>query len=372
MLRIKHINADACFLITCLPSYAPENASESFPGSFSILVDPWLSGPSMVWHSRFAMTEHVEPACVESICELPTPDVILISQDKNDHCNQATLTQLRPDIDTLILGTGAAVKKIKSWKHFNADQVHALPRFEQRKEDAIFRIHLPPLSAKGLAGEVTIALLAPKADLVGLHNALAVTYRAPSSVLSIVRNPSYRTEPVSAPTTRSGTPTLFSSRTRSPTPTAYSLRSFRSNIVPDERTLSFLFSPHGIDYDPLVLSYASSHLLQSSALPLTALIHCLDGIDNPWYLGGSICSGSPSGIEIAKALDAAVWIGAHDEEKVNSGISLKLTFTKYDRAEVRKKIAAVDADYLVGDAHRSGMTELVELDPGEEVCIRPG
>jgi len=125
-----------------------------------------------------------------------------------------------------------------------------------------------------------------------------------------------------------------------------------------------------VDYYPLVASYASSHLLSSNALPLTALIHCVDGIANPWYLGGTICSGSPSGIQIAKALGAEVWVGAHDEEKLNTGLSLKLTFTKYNRAEIREKIAAADVDELV-DGRRAGVTELVELNPGQEICVKP-
>lgn len=372
MIRIKHINADACFLITCLPSRAPETASDTYPGAFTILVDPWLSGPSMVWHSRFALTEHVVPACVDSLLDLPTPDLILVSQDKNDHCNQGTLTQLPADVNTLILGTGAAAKKIKSWKHFTGGQVHGLSRFDHRRQDSVFRIEVPALSEDGSAGEVTVALLAPKADLVGLHNALAVTYRAPSSRPAMARNASSRTQPLSAPTTRTSTPSLFLNKSRSSTPTASSLQSCPTPQPNQERTISLLYSPHGVDLDPLVTSYASSHLLASSALPLTALIHCVDGIANPWYLGGTICSGSPSGIQIAKALGAEVWVGAHDEEKLNTGLSLKLTFTKYDRAEIREKIAAGDVDEndLV-EGRKAGVTELVELDPGQEICVNP-
>lgn len=377
MIRIKHINGDACFLITCLPSHAPDTASATFPGAFTILVDPWLSGPSMVWHSRFALTNHTVPACIESLLDLPTPDVILVSQEKNDHCNQGTLTQLPPDVDTLILGTAAAAKKIKSWKHFSQSQVHALSRFDERRGDSVHRIEIPALSEGGSAGEVTIALLAPKADLVGLHNALAVTYRAPSDRPCIIRNPSSQRQPFSAPATRTHTQSLFSAKSRSPTPTpaASSLRSFP---VPtpdqehsDEPTLSLLYSPHGIDFFPLVSTYASSHLQPLSALPLTALIHCLDGIANPWYLGGNICSGSPSGIEIAKALGARVWVGAHDEEKINSGVSLKLTFTKYDREVVRREIGCDSEEEVVREGKRGVTTELVELEAGEDVVVRP-
>jgi hypothetical protein len=376
MLRIKHINGDSCFLLTFLPSYALADASESFPGAYTVLIDPWLTGPSKVWSARFALTEHTVAACIDNLNELPRPDLVLISQEKNDHCHQPTLTQLSSSGGSIIVGTTAAARKIKSWKHFKNSHIHALQRYEERKEDTVFRIPVYAVSDSTAPGEITIALLAPKADLTGLHNAMAITYRAPSSTLSPKKGHSHSS---SAPTTRAGTPTLFkkmsSSLLRSLTPTASSLGSTYTLSGTTEPTISLIYSPHGVAY-PFVSAYASSHLLSCNALPLTALIHCLDSIANPWYLGGTICSGAPSGAEIAKNLSARVWVGAHDEDKINSGLSLKsLKYLKYERDGIREMIGAKivaggDLQGVVMTTEES-VTELLELLPGEEICVKP-
>jgi len=366
MLRIKHINADSCFLLTFLPSSASPSASHTHPGAFTILIDPWLSGPSKVFSSSFALTLHTVDACVASLRDLPVPDLILISQDKNDHCHKATLTELPGDIESRIVGTEKAVRKIRAWKHFRTERMQACPRFEPRVKESVLRIPIPGSSPTDTPGEVTIALLAPKADLIGLHNAFAITYRAPQLSAS------------------------------SPTP---------------EPTLSLLYSPHGIAL-PLVTAYASSPLspLSPGNLPLTALLHCLDSITMPWYLGGSICSGSSSGVAIAKALGVKVWVGAHDEEKVNSGVSLKsLRIVRSERGQVRTLLGWKGAEVVLKEGEeekasaREGMgggigekevdekaveremgrdmgkegkvvtvTRLMELAPGEEVCVRGG
>lgn len=87
------------------------------------------------------------------------------------------------------------------------------------------------------------------------------------------------------------------------------------------RPISLIFSPHGIQYSYLA-SYATSHLVAEAALPLTALLHCMDSISNPWWLGGNICAGVPYGAEIASKLGARLWISAHDGEKA-SEVSLR-------------------------------------------------
>jgi len=353
MLRIKHINADSCFLLTFLPSSAPSSADSNYPGAFTILIDPWLSGPSKVFSSSFALTLHTIDSCVASLRDLPTPDLILISQDKNDHCHKATLTELSPDIKSHIVGTVAAVKKIKSWKHFKTERMHACPRFEPRVKGSIFRIPIPGQSPTDTPGEVTIAHLAPKADMIGLHNAFAITYREPCNSKSTNGPPN-------------GTSTA-------------------------PPTISLLYSPHGIAV-PLVTSYATSHLnTLPGSLPLTALLHCLDSITMPWYLGGSICTGSSSGVAIARALGALVWVGAHDEEKVNTGVSLKsLRIVRSEGGEVRALLGGGgkgEGEVIVVEGEGKGefvnetevemgregevvtMTRLMELDPGEEVCV---
>ena len=348
-LKISHLNADATFLLIFSPPFATLNDRGTCPGSFTILLDPWLTGPCTILNKHFAQTIHNTPPSVQSIRDLSPPDLVLLSQDKPDHCHAETLTQLPTDSDALILGTPAAARKVRSWNHFSPENVQSLKRFDERKEDTVYRIPIPPFSPNGAAGEVTVALLAPKHELTGLHNAIAFTYRPPSSPLSIktgsyvnlpptppatpppVSSTSRRSmspgrRPTSRGSTRLGRMSNVSSSTLNLTSTATPFSSMR------EKTLSVIFSPHGVPYKD-VEQYATSHLLSASALPLTALFHSFDEISNPWYLGGRINIGSPGGLEIARRLFAKVWVGAHDEDKDNRGFGTRRTKVKKWRAQ---------------------------------------
>ena len=119
---------------------------------------------------------------MDHLSEIAPPNVVLISQDKPDHCHEATLRQLDPLLrHTLILATPAAAKKIRGWKYFNPARVHTLPVFSEKNASSIVRFNIPSALAGAECGEVTIANI-PQRDLTGLHNALGITYRAPSSV----------------------------------------------------------------------------------------------------------------------------------------------------------------------------------------------
>jgi hypothetical protein len=117
------------------------------------------------------------------------------------------------------------------------------------------------------------------------------------------------------------------------------------------------------------MPYASSHLVPSGALPLTALLHCFDRISNPWYLGGNICSGFPGGVEIAQNLLAQCWISAHDGEKEISGFATSRTqMRKWARDEVEQVVSPRSdkfPDKKIG-------TEVFVLDVGEERTVWPG
>lgn len=69
-----------------------------------------------------------------------------------------------------------------------------------------------------------------------------------------------------------------------------------------------------------------------------------------------------------------MWVGAHDEEKINSGVSLRsLKYMRYERDVIRESIGGKSGDELdEGVVMKCRMaTELVELAPGEEASIRP-
>ena len=61
-------------------------------------------------------------------------------------------------------------------------------------------------------------------------------------------------------------------------------------------------------------------------------------INNPWYLGGRINNGGPGGLEIARKLFAKVWIGAHDEDKKNTGLGTRQTRVKKWHVEDIRKL----------------------------------
>ncbi|TVY65594.1 hypothetical protein LSUE1_G007458 [Lachnellula suecica] len=339
-LTVKHVNSDASFLLTFKPNLPFPPSSEQSDHSFTILLDPWISGSSKIFHSKFSISKHTAPACVASLAELPEPDVVVISQDKSDHCHKETLTQIPGHGGkTIILAEPVSAKQIKGWKHFDEEKLVTLSKWEDprlRKASTVHRLPVPALSPGGLAGEVTIAYMAQKADITRLHSAIGITYRAPTFGLD--------TFPITPPA--------------SPASSTFSTATC-------ERALSVIFSPHGCSYKTLS-PYVTSHLVQEAALPLTALLHCFDRIQNSWYLGGNICAGFPGGLEIAQKLCARAWISAHDGDKVTTGIATtKIKVERYDREAVESVISPRSEKF----PNRRTGTEAVVLDAGEDITL---
>ncbi|KAA6413047.1 MAG: hypothetical protein FRX48_02790 [Lasallia pustulata] len=361
-LKVEHLNGDSTFLLTFSPFEVPQIWSSEIraPGAFTVLVDPWISGPSKVWHAKFSLSKHTIPSSIEHLSDMPEPDVVLISQDKPDHCHEATLRQLNPCSKyTTILAEPAAAKKIQGWNYFDRSKVHALPPFSSQKQSTIVRFMIPSPMPGGLAGEATVAFIPAKRDLTGLHNAIGITYRPPSlppraptlsksstrsSVLSLpiqTASDNLPDTPPQTPPSRTSTLSSTTASSRSDT-TASSLSStplaFRPALLNRERTLSVIYSPHGVTYSH-ILPYATTHLVQAAALPLTLLLHCFDRVQNPWYLGGNISAGLPGGLEIARNLFTRCWISAHDEDKEITGFSVGQVVTrKYAVEEVKKMV----------------------------------
>ncbi|KAH8648961.1 hypothetical protein BGZ60DRAFT_203932 [Tricladium varicosporioides] len=344
-LTVKHLNSDASFLLTLQP-ISPFPPTPGFsPKTFTILLDPWLTGPSKIWHPKFSISRQKAPACVSSLAELPEPDLVIISQSKSDHCHQETLTQLPPHLGkAIILAEPAAAKIIRGWKYFDTDKVVTLPKWEDprlRKAPTIHRIPIERLSPSGSAGEVTIAYLPQRGDITGLHSAVGITYRPPTGTINTL------------PLTPPSSPGSFKSRA--------------SNSAND-RALSVIFSPHGISYKTLS-PYVTSHLISEAALPLTALLHCFDKVTNSWYLGGNICSGFPGGLEIAQNLCAKAWISAHDGDKETTGFaSNRIVVEKYERSHVESVVSPRSEKF----PNRRMGTEAIVLDIGEEKQLSQG
>ncbi|KAI0136439.1 hypothetical protein BJ170DRAFT_12465 [Xylariales sp. AK1849] len=419
-LTIKHLNSDASFQLSFEPVRTQSGQSSVvIPRPFTILLDPWITGPSKIFHSKISISTHKHPACVSSLSELPEPDLVIISQHKSDHCNEATLRQLRPtDTKTLILAEPASARLIKSWKYFDHDKIRTIERWEDPRatgRSTVLRIPVPPVTPGGQKGEVTVAWIPQKRDLAGLHGAIGITYRPPPTPTlaklavpaTIILTPPTTPESTRAPITPSFSTTdilippsppisphplrsVHSASTLLPSPTqlTHLAPTFNRAIDPrpnssaarppsgTSRPISLLFSPHGISYSHLG-PYATSHLVAEAALPLTALLHCMDSISNPWWLGGNISAGVPAGAEIALKLGARVWVSAHDGEKDVRGLATGMLRTrKWRREEVMEVVSprfgagnGVAKGFGDGNGYGTKVTEVLRLGSGEEVVV---
>ena len=186
-VSVKHLNADTSFLLTFSPEAKRSPSESDFTvGNFSVLIDPWLYGPSIVTASWFAKTEHRIPSAIKHLSELPEPDVVIVSQNKPDHCHKETLLELRADGKTIIVAEPGAAKAIKSWNHFDPAKVHGLVKYDPKvKSGRMLRLSIPALSGDGFPGELNISFIPAKNYMTGLHNAIGITYQPPTHTKSI-------------------------------------------------------------------------------------------------------------------------------------------------------------------------------------------
>jgi hypothetical protein len=388
-LRVQHLNADTTFLLTFSPPFAPDKTATRFPGDFTILIDPWLNGPSSVFHPSFQVSHHVVEPAIASLKDIQrNVDMIVVSQDKPDHCHKETLCSLPRNSKISILATPAAAKKIKSWRHFDAGRIHVLKPYNASVADSVVNIPLPGYgSVSSRPGRVTIANIPTKRDMAGLHNAIGITYQPPSSVFTLnTQHGRYESgstvqlsangvsRPSTAPRTRtSSDPPPF-------TPldwTSTSYRDKRPGKVPEsdhsrvdsgivssatnnEKTLSVIYTPHGLA-PHLLKSYLTNHLSTLGALPVLALFHSMTAESNPWFMGGKVALGAPGGVQLAKAVGGVrYWISAHDEEKQNLGLATKWCKS---RAYGLEEVSGMLAEAAMGE------TVVMRLGVGEKAKL---
>lgn len=406
-LNIKKLNADTTFLLTFSPPFAPDPSAKrvKFPGDFTVLLDPWLAGQSSILHPTFQVSHHtVEPA-ITSLADIKQHiDLIVISQDKPDHCHRETLCSLGKDKQVDILATPAAAKKIRSWKFFDARRVHALSPYKAEDDATLVKIGLPAYSSGKAGGQIVIANVAPKRDMTGLHNAIGITYQPPDTVFTLnsqwerydqgttIRLSSAGfTEPSVTPrrprTNSGGVPTADkktlrksvsypylptqSSDSTSPEPARPRTRADSGTArlptpTNHEPVLSVLYSPHGIPTSALT-PYIDTHLRPAGALPILALLHSMTTEQNPWFMGGIVANGAPGGIEIVRATGARTWVGAHDEVKDNRGLATAfIRSTRYKVEEVRKMLESED----LGGNKQNGRKVFI-LGVGESARLKP-
>ncbi|KAJ6257267.1 hypothetical protein Dda_8156 [Drechslerella dactyloides] len=154
-ITLRHLTADSTWLITLTSPQSPPTHKP-----YIILVDPWIEGPSPVWHPKFALNHHTVPSSISNLSELSQqPDLLLISQTKTDHCNELTCRQL-PKSGVQVYAVPGADSIVRGWKHFDAANVHRLRPFTSRKTGRVSRIPIyrdgRPSTPPNQAGEVAI------------------------------------------------------------------------------------------------------------------------------------------------------------------------------------------------------------------------
>ncbi|RVD83863.1 uncharacterized protein DFL_005637 [Arthrobotrys flagrans] len=337
-ITLQHITADSTWLITLT---SPHNPPSHTP--FNILVDPWIVGPSEVWHPKFAQNHHTTPPSIPSLTELnPQPDILLISQTKSDHCNEATCRQLSKDGSLQVYTVPGADSIVKSWKHFNPENVHRLRPFTSRKSGRVSRvpIYKNPVPSKladesstsnetnkdkdeedytfetdpSVAAIVELAFLpalneenAPTVPPLTPHstNLLHPTIPTAHQVTSAITLSTVPSNISTSPSTQSNSnnnahtdsPNQFPKKP-APPPKPSSKKSINLKQPGPKNTLtdSLLYTPHGVPPSAL------TQYLYSLPLPLTAFLHCFVKVDNPKWLGGTVSSGLPNALKILTEL----------------------------------------------------------------------
>ncbi|KAH0351771.1 hypothetical protein KCU83_g4189, partial [Aureobasidium melanogenum] len=251
--------------------------------------------------------------------------------------------------------------------------------YNSKDAKSVVRIPIPGYSLTSQGGEVTVSFMPQKMDPTRLHNAIGLTYRAPNSKTTSVNGSVVNL--LNLPPTPQDSPmagdfldlVLDRNDFLTPPDSPIELEGDLPTIAPFEKTISVLYSPHGVAY-AAVEPYASSFLAKESALPLTALFHSINTEENPWFMGGVVAAGYPGGAEIVGKLGARYWISAHDEVKDNRGWSVAwIKSSVYSAEEAQRKLDEENKSIALHQVGRRGKadcrTQIVRLDVGERLRI---
>ncbi|RMZ91520.1 hypothetical protein DV736_g1236, partial [Chaetothyriales sp. CBS 134916] len=190
-VTVKHLNGDTSFLLTFSPAAHPL-PEDLKPGNgvFTVLTDPCLDTSSVFMGPWLPSSLRVTPSAIGNLSEIEEPDVVIVSQNKPDHCHKDTLLQLRPEGKSVIVAEPDAAKAIRSWKHFDPNRVQALAKYNTKTRFGnSFRVRIPPRSANGDAGELSISFIPAQKNMMGLHNAFCIVYVAPTHTKTVAAVP---------------------------------------------------------------------------------------------------------------------------------------------------------------------------------------
>lgn len=250
-VHVHPLNSDTSLLLSVFTS------SSSRP-SYTLVIDPWLFGDSPTYHRQFSNQFHSQPSNIDSLRDLShAPDAVFISQDKSDHCHEATLKELDPG--TIVYAVRGADDIVRGWKHF--DNVQRLPLVSRSSAGKPVEIGLPDG-----AGTLKVAVVSDPSlmqRLTNLHLALVFQF--------IPSQPGASSKPITV-----------------------------------------VYSGHGIPASAL-------HSLLPPKSTIDLLLHPLARITLPFWLGGDVSLGYMGVRDISAQYDVRNLVGVHDEEKVAKG-----------------------------------------------------
>jgi len=317
-VTVTHLSADATFLLSYIPihpqlqSAVPSTNTAAAP--FTLLLDPWLVGSSPVFHPSFSTQSHTTTPSITHLNQLQkSPDIILISQDKSDHCNEETLSQLDicpggRDENVRVFAVRGAAGKVKGWfgKGKEGKVVELRDWKRTKREDGVVRVEIPVGTGCWEGGtieayvEITDHRAIYQWEFPSLHSALGIRF------------------------VTMYTPTI--TVTTSPS-------------SPIRHTHLTIFTPHGVPPSG-ILPYLTHLSLPPQTPIIDLLLHPFTLTTTPPHLGGKITLGVPN---IAKLLKSGVGVrvvaSAHDEKKEVGGyVSSRIKTRRWGREEAEEGI----------------------------------
>ncbi|KAJ8607562.1 hypothetical protein MRB53_040193 [Persea americana] len=161
-ISVEKLNADTTFLLTFYPSIDAQPAQSRY----TILFDPWLEGQSSWIHPVLQSSDHTITPTIASLADIEQHiDLIIVSQDKPDHCHKQTLCSWPKEKDIRILASPSAARRIRDWKHFNKNSISEIPVYTAT-EKRLIDIEIP-------SGKIQIANLVSKLDGLACTTRLA-------------------------------------------------------------------------------------------------------------------------------------------------------------------------------------------------------
>lgn len=368
-LAVKQLDG-AAFLLTFEPLQTDDLPPPSHLAEpFRVLLDPGAAGSGY----------GIDTSPPDRHLPIPIPDVVVLS----DSDANLTLQDLPPTgTKTVILARAPAADAIRSWRHFPAEQVVDLPRWEDPRgvgarrvsvaaipdaagsdldDDPVVRVEVPPVHVGGQAGEVTVSLVcaaapkkrdslllmrsgsnaggggrsAPQSTVVG------ITYRPPTpagppnrcrttvSSKRVIRRPSvpqglrmhnhHHHQQTSLLLPPSPPLTPLTQVRSKSTSKTRSTASGSTAMRNQNRVLSVIFAPRGASWSSAVEPLATSHLVAEAALPLTALLHPFDEVDRRRSLLWRRAGSRTTTLGMAAGLETAVALGARAWVGVRGG-----------------------------------------------------